>query len=378
MPASLTETDRLRVLMTADAVGGVWQYALDLVEGLRPHGVETTLAVLGPAPTADQQAMAEAAGARLILTGLPLDWTADTQDEVEEAGRAVARIAAQIRPDLVHLNSPALGAAAHFEAPVVAVCHSCVATWWQAVRGGALPEEFVWRTDLVRQGYASADRLLAPTAAFARATAEAYGLSEVPAVVRNGRRPLASHADASSELFVFTAGRLWDEGKNFSVIDRAAPRLPVPVLAAGPLQGPNGAQVEARNARALGRLNDADIARHLSAKPVFVSMARYEPFGLAVLEAAQAGCALVLSDIPTFRELWEGAALFVHPDDEDALADALNRLVQDAEARNLLGRAARKRADAYSLEAMSAGVLSAYRSVLAQTSQRSSLEGAAA
>ena len=39
--------------------------------------------------------------------------------------------------------------------------------------------------------------------------------------------------------------------------------------------------------------------------------ALYEPFGLAVLEAAQAGCALVLSDIPTFRELWDGAALFV-------------------------------------------------------------------
>jgi glycosyltransferase involved in cell wall biosynthesis len=378
MPASLKENASLRVLMTADAVGGVWQYALDLVEGLRPHGVETTLAVLGPAPTADQRTMADAAGAKLILTELPLDWTAENQGEVEEAGRAIARIAEQIRPDLVHLNSPALGAAARFEAPVVAVCHSCVATWWQAVRGGALPEEFVWRTDLVRQGYASADRLLAPTAAFARATAEAYGLSEAPAVVRNGRRSLASQADASSEPFVFTAGRLWDEGKNFAAIDHAAARLPVPVLAAGPLQGPNGTQVEARNAKTLGRLSDGEIARKLSARPIFVSVARYEPFGLAVLEAAQAGCPLVLSDIPTFRELWEGAALFVHPDDEDTLADAVNRLVQDAEARDRLGRAARERAVAYSLEAMSAGVLSAYRFLLAQPSQRSSLEGAAA
>jgi hypothetical protein len=38
-----------------------------------------------------------------------------------------------------------------------------------------------------------------------------------------------------------------------------------------------------------------------------------EPFGLAVLEAAQAGCPLVLSDLPGFRELWDGAALFRRP-----------------------------------------------------------------
>ncbi len=368
----------LRVLMTADAVGGVWQYALDLAQGLHRHGVETTLAVLGPAPSADQQATAEAAGAAIILTGLPLDWTADSQGEVAEAGHAVARIAAQVKADVVHLNSPALAASARFSVPVVAVCHSCVATWWQAVKGGTLPEEFVWRTELVRQGYAAADRLLAPTLAFAQATAQVYGLANVPVVVRNGRSAVQADNGASPEPFVFTAGRLWDEGKNFAVLDRAAARLSVQVIAAGPLQGPNGARIDACNVNALGRVSDAEIARHLSAKPVFVSVARYEPFGLAVLEAAQAGCPLILSDIPTFRELWEGAAFFVHPNDEEALVDAIERLVQDVEARTLLGSAARKRAEGYSVAAMSAGVLAAYRSVLSQQSHKSPLEGAAA
>ncbi len=377
MPSS-DGTTGLHVLMTADAVGGVWQYALDLAGGLRSHGIRTTLAVLGPAPSEDQRAMAEAAGAALIETGLSLDWTARDASEVKEAGSALARLAVQVRPDLVHLNSPALAADATFDVPVVAVCHSCVATWWQAVRGGSLPEDFIWRTDLVRRGYASASELLAPTAAFAQATAETYGLAEPPLVVKNGRRALQMKADAAFEPFVFTAGRLWDEGKNFAAIDRAAARLSVPVLAAGPLHGPNGAQVEARHAKALGSLTDLEIARHLSQKPIFVSMARYEPFGLAVLEAAQAGCALVLSDIPTFRELWEGAAFFVAPDDETAMTEAVERLMQDPRARAGLGDAARKRAEAYSVEAMSAGVLKVYRSMLAKTSSTSSLEGAAA
>jgi glycosyltransferase involved in cell wall biosynthesis len=184
--------------------------------------------------------------------------------------------------------------------------------------------------------------------------------------------------DDSAKPFVFTAGRLWDEGKNFVALSRVAHRLSVPVLAAGPLAGPNGVQVDASGVEALGRVNDGEIARHLSKRPIFVSAARYEPFGLAVLEAAQAGCALVLSNISTFRELWDEAAFFVDPGDEDAMADSIERLVQDADARAVLGRAAMQRAETYTVEAMSAGVLSVYRSILPRQDLRSSLEGAAA
>jgi glycosyltransferase involved in cell wall biosynthesis len=372
------EKTGLHVLMTADAVGGVWQYALDLSEGLRPHGVKTTIAVLGPLPSADQHVMAEVAGATLILTGLPLDWTAHSSYEVGETSRAIARIAEHVRPDVLHLNAPALAASAAFDVPVVAVCHSCVATWWHAVKSGPLPEEFVWRTELVKRGYDSAARLLAPTHAFAQATAQSYKLPQTPTVVRNGRRAMPVTGQRHNNEFVFTAGRLWDEGKNVAVIDRVASRLTAPVLAAGPLEGPNGTKVTVAHARALGRLSDAEIAQHLGAQPIFISIARYEPFGLAVLEAAQMECALVLSNIPTFRELWDGAALFVDPSDENAIAKAIEHLLDDSKARADLGRAARKRADAYTLEAMCAGVLNAYRTVLCQNPLRSPAEGAAA
>ncbi|MXQ11444.1 glycosyltransferase family 4 protein [Microvirga makkahensis] len=378
MPASERTTPALRVLMTADAVGGVWQYALDAAQGMRAHGVETTLAVLGPAPSDDQTGQAEALGIEVIMTDLPLDWTADHAGAVRESGRAVARLAAEIQPDIVHLNSPALFAGADFACPVVAVCHSCVATWWDAVRGGSLPGEFVWRTELVRQGYQRADTLLAPTAAFADATARVYGLARAPTVVRNGRQPITERNSRRHALFAFTAGRLWDEGKNFAAVDRAASRLSLPILAAGPLEGPNGARMTARHATALGRLSDAEVASYLSAQPIFVSAARYEPFGLAVLEAAQAGCALVLSDIPTLRELWEDAALFVDPDDDEAIARSIDRLAADDDARRAMGKAASDRASIYSLESMSTGLLSAYMSLLPSKVDPLSLKGAVA
>jgi glycosyltransferase involved in cell wall biosynthesis len=354
-----------RVLMTADAVGGVWTYALDLAGGLAAHGVETALAVLGPEPAADQEKAARAVpGLRLLSTGLPLDWLAETPEEVEAAGAALAALAAETGADVVHLHSPALAAgAARFPAPVVASCHSCVGTWWEAVREGPLPPDFAWRARLVARGCADADALVAPTAAFAAAKARFYGLAEPPAVVRNGRRPSPLPAAGGPAPFAFTAGRLWDEGKNLRALDCAAARLAgsVPVLAAGPTEGPGGARVALGHIGTLGRLSEGEVARRLAERPVFVSAALYEPFGLAVLEAAQAGCALVLSDIPAFRELWDGAAEFVPAEDDRAIAAAIGRAARDPDR---LGAAARARAERYTVEAMAAGTAAVYRALL--------------
>ena len=110
---------------------------------------------------------------------------------------------------------------------------------------------------------------------------------------------------------------------------------------------------------------------------VFVSAARYEPFGLAVLEAAHAGCALVLSDIPTFRELWYDAAVFVSPDDPVEIAAALRRLLDDRARAAEFGAAAQVRAAHYTAEAMATGMLAIYAELLAQPSGRKRAEAAA-
>lgn len=351
----------LRVLMTADAVGGVWPYSLDLARGLAEEGIEAVLAVLGPPPSADQRAEAASVPSlRLVETGLALDWLAADCSALREAAGALARLAGSVGADVVQLHSAALAALARFPAPVVAVQHSCVASWWEAVRGGPLPSDFAWRAALVREGLHSADLVVAPSAAFAAVTRRLYGLSATPRTVYNGRAAAAAAPRAQHD-FVFTAGRLWDAGKDLATLDAAAARIGVPVLAAGPLAGPNGTEASFFNLRCLGSVGAAEVAERLAARPIFVSTARYEPFGLAVLEAAQAGCPLVLSDIATFRELWGDAATFVPPGDADAVARAVGTLIGDATVRQAAGEAARGRADTYTHRAMAARMAALYR-----------------
>lgn len=360
MPDGLAGRIPARVLMSADAVGGVWRYALDLAAGFAARGVSVVLAVLGPAPDDAQRREAECVpGLRVVPTGLPLDWTAQNPAELHRASARLRALAARVGAGSVHLHAPALVGAESWPVPVVAVSHSCVATWWRAVRGGEMPADFAWRTDAAAEGMRRAAAVVVPSVAHAEALRVVYGPVDA-AVIHNGRRPLPPpRAGRSRERAVFHAGRLWDEGKGVAALDRAAAVLDAPVRAAGPVRGPNGAAAAFSHLDLLGTLDEAALASEYAGASVFASLARYEPFGLAVLEAAQAGRALVLSDIPTFRELWDGAALFVP--DEAALVPALRRALDAPEG---LAAAARERAGRYTADAMAEATLALHGAVL--------------
>ena len=199
--------------------------------------------------------------------------------------------------------------------------------------------------------------MIVPTVAHGRAIEAVYGPISVQ-VVHNGSRP--RRAKTQRRPAVLTAGRLWDEGKAVAWLDRAVAELGAPVLAAGPTRGPDGPEARFDHLQLLKNLGPDRLAAEYASATVFASMARYEPFGLAVLEAAQAGMALVLSDIPTFRELWDGAAIFV--DAEGSLRPALQQALANPEP---WAARAQSQAGQYTIERMAAGTLDVHCGVLA-------------
>ena len=339
------------ILITTDAVGGVWSYSLALATGIASGGQSCTLAVLGPAAQPHQmQAAAAIPRCTLVQTGLELDWLAPDRATLDRTARALAALATRARATSAHLHAPCL-AAADWPVPVVATAHSCMATWWEAVRGGPTPEGFAWHTAATLEGLARAAHVIAPSHAFGRDLRRAYGLTRTMEVIHNGL-PDAAAAEAGRDGCVLTAGRLWDEGKNVAILDQAAAQMQAPIHAAGPLAGPDGTAFAPGRLVALGTLSAPSLRAAMRRAAIFAAPSLYEPFGLAVLEAAQTGAPLVLADIPTFRELWDGAALFVPPREAAAWARALNALMGDPAARATLGQAARSRAAAYTQAAM--------------------------
>jgi glycosyltransferase involved in cell wall biosynthesis len=110
------------------------------------------------------------------------------------------------------------------------------------------------------------------------------------------------------------------------------------------------AHLERPGVRLLGRVDDAELAALYAGARALVAPSWLEGFGLGPLEAALHGTPAVVTDLPAFRETLDGAALFVAPGDEAALAGALVRIVGDAELRARLGARARAAASAFGPE----------------------------
>ncbi|HEX5829592.1 MAG TPA: glycosyltransferase family 4 protein [Gemmatimonadaceae bacterium] len=349
--------------MTADAVGGVWTYAVELTRALASHGVEVAIATMGVPPSAAQRAeVAALPNATLHESAFRLEWMADPWDDVARAGDWLLSLERRQRPDVVHLNGYA-HAALPWRAPALVVAHSCVCSWWRAVHGAPAPAEWDRYRATVRRGLRAARLLVAPTRAMLHALAEHHGPLPAARVVPNARDSRRFVPDVE-EPFVFAAGRLWDEAKNVGALARVAPRLPWPVYVAGDAAAPDGSAPTLAGVRVLGRLDERAMASWLGRAAVFALPARYEPFGLSALEAALAGCALVLGDIPSLREVWGDAAAYVPPDDADALGATITTLATSAPRRERLAARARARAATYAPARQAAAYLHCYHQLL--------------
>lgn len=357
-----------RILMTGDTVGGVWTYTMELAEALGAHGVEVVLAALGGPPTVEQRLEAcRIPNLELLTSNFKLEWMDNPWRDMAQSGRWLLDLEKQYAPDVVHLNSYGHGALP-WSTPVAVTAHSCVLSWWQAVKGCAAPASWNRYRKTVTACLNAAGVVIAPSQAMAAAVAGHYGRDSCR-VIANGRRP-DRFRRAPKEEFVLTAGRLWDEAKNVAAVARAAAKLPWPVYLAGDDRHPDRHDREpSTGCIPLGRLAPDALAGWYSRAAIYASPARYEPFGLSALEAAHSGCALVLGDIPSLREVWGDAAVFVPPDDAEALAAALGGLIADPAYRETMARAASNHAARYTPGRMADAYMDAYRSLAAERRQ---------
>lgn len=344
-----------RILMTADTVGGVWTFALELASSLSHAGVKIILAAIGPTISAEQRDEA-ARISRLTLHhgAYRLEWMGEPWKDVEESGRWLAALEDRYAPDIVHLNTYGHGAVP-WRAPVVLTAHSCVLSWWSAVKHEPAPAEWDRYRDAVERSLACASIVTAPSNWMLGELSRHY--SNRPRASRaiwNGRSAPYFHP-RPKEPFVLCAGRLWDEAKNAAALARAAERIAWPVYLAGDSAHPFS------SCRMLGRLSPDALASWYGRAAIYAQPARYEPFGLSILEAALAGCALVLGDTPSLREIWGDAAVFVAPDDGPALAKAIGRLIRNDPERRLLVRRSLGRSRLYTPARMAAEYLDVYR-----------------
>ena len=356
--------------MTADAVGGVWPYSLDLITDFVREGAEVLLVTQGPEPSADQtRQFAGIHGTRLLHLGGALEWMPDGFNDFSRACRLMLEIEHEFQPEIVHLNGYSL-AAASWKAPVVTVAHSCVFSWWQAVHHSDPGNEWREYRERVRQGLAAANAIVAPSRFMRDSVVLHYGIAADSINIISNFSTAEVTNRGRKAPYVLAAGRMWDLAKNLRLLQAIAGDLAWPLRIAG--SEPESTSDE--GVSYLGRLSHPEVLAQMSEAGIFAHPAVYEPFGLAVLEAARSGCCLVLADIPSMHELWDGAAVFVEAGNARAWAAAINELTQERNRLTQLAEQARTRAGQFRRDELT----TKYRLLYAQAIAHKATAGVAA
>lgn len=324
----------MHVLMTTDTVGGVWTYTQDLVRELLSAGYRITLVTLGRALSPVQQSWtvstASDAGDSFacIETAYKLEWMAGCEQDIDASSTFLAELIAHCKPDLLHSNQFAYGALTT-ELPKLVVAHSDVISWMSAVYKCDAPDpEWVPSyKQSVSDGLRQADAVVAPSHWMASELNRIYGPLPHVQVIVNGRNSDGFSAGASKRLRALSVGRLWDKGKNVALLNKVRSRMPIWVM--GETSSPDGEGLKrwSGSVHYLPSTGEAAVQELMRDSAVYVITSIYEPFGLAPVEAALSGCAIICSDIPSLREVWGNAALYYPPDDAAALSALLDYLV---------------------------------------------------
>ena len=322
-----------------------WTYALGLCASLQKDGVDFTLAVLGGPLTDPQRAQLRMLNnVRVCESSYRAEWQTDDAIEIARAGEWLLDMADRYDVDIVHLNEFAHAALPWRVRPLVT-----------ALRGDP-PEHILARASA---GVRQAGALVATNRTALESVQSRCGRAPLAWVVPFGRS-ISTPVVRNKEQLIAASGSYDSSAHNLPALARVAPRLSWPVFMLTNAPTVTALNVPLVNVHFLGQLSTNDRMAVLARAGIFVCAARAAGTELDVLEAAHAGCALVLGDVPELREEWDRHAMFVDPDDDESLHGAVTFLMRDIDARTDLASRARRRAATFSPDRAAAAYLAIY------------------
>lgn len=358
----------ITILMTTDTVGGVWTYSLELCRAMKSFHVFFYVVSLGEYPSENQlEEVKTIENMQLFPTSYKLEWMQNPWKDIYRTRKKIDYLIAELQPDLLHFNN-FIQKQENWNRPLVTVFHSCVHSWWRGVKGCEPPAEWENYRELVNNALNNSNRVVFPSKSIRNTAHQIYGLKPNSEVIYNGRN-LENSRTEPKEDFILCCGRLWDEAKNLKILQKIAAEISWPIYVAGDFHpSEEDGDSSLNNLRFLGKLNSEEMKYWFQRAAIYVNPAKYEPFGLAVLEAASAGCGLVLSNIETLQEIWKENALFFDPEQPKELIRKLNFLIADHGQRKIYQDLAKSASKTFSLDRFSESYSRLYMELLSKDS----------
>ncbi len=353
-----------------DSFAGIERVIWQIAEGCEERGIRSDVLSLSPSVS----------GGDPMQVGRHRAYKAHRDFHVASTGFSVSGIRAFAdlarEADIVHY---------HFPWPYMDMAHFLT-------RHGK-PTVLTYHSDIVRQKMLlqfykplmhaflkRVDRIVATSPNYVESSPVLAAYRDKTSVIPIGLEPLpkempdpavveAWRARVGQDFFLFVGALRYYKGLSFLI--EAARKTGLPVVVVG--EGEMGAELAAAglpNLQLVGGVDDADRAAllELSLAFVFPSHLRSEAFGVALLEAARGGRAMISCEIGTgtsYINIDGETGIVIPPADSSAIASAMEKLHQDRALARRMGEAAHERfCNIFSAAPMVNSYIALYRSLL--------------
>jgi glycosyltransferase involved in cell wall biosynthesis len=343
-----------RILMTGDAIGGVWTYVCELAKGIGKYNFEIVLALMGDPPSKHQyDQICSIGNVTLCYQPYRLEWMENPWKDVGEAGEWLLSLQKMYVPDIVQINGYA-HVSLPWNVPVLCAAHSCVYSWFSHVKKKLPDSSWDEYKKKVQKALLSASVVVTPSQSMLADLKLHYGEIKNYKVIYNGRSKV-NFGCGKKEPVIFASGRIWDEAKNLKLLFDISRNFEWPLYVAGAGKIGEGRET------CLGLLSESEMISWFNKASIYIHTALYEPFGLSVLEAAYGNCALILSDIESLREIWKGEAMYINPHSTEEIISTVAMLIKNKALLTEYAQRANLQSQRYSCDSMCKEYVKAYK-----------------
>lgn len=347
-------TKKILLVITKGNQGGAQRYVYDLARSLPQRGYETVVAIGGESGSWLQNACTALGIRTVTLTSVARDVSV-SQDSASLG--ALVTLFKQERPDIVHLNSSKIGLLGAVAARLTGVPRIIFTAhgWAYNEKRSLVMRITFWLAHAVSMFLV--DVTIANSAATARRAPIKWKLTAVPLGIENVQ--FLSKAEARAALAIDPNTTIYGsvaelhKNKGLDVLIDAVPYMAlnahVFIIGGGEKRAALIAKMTARKLKDRVTLagHKDDAAELLKAFDIYVQPSRTESAGYALLEAGLAGLPVVATQVGGIPEIIEDGVtgLLVPPENPRALANALQKLVDDPTLAARYGTALKARVE---------------------------------
>jgi glycogen(starch) synthase len=331
----------LKLLMTTDVSGEVWDYTHALCKTLSASGAAKILVLAcGGMPSKEQREQLQNSNYDIVFLEYSFNWRNGFdifQQNINKIETIVNNSIQEFSPDLIHWNNSFC--TLKNDLPQIHAVHEDVLgqIYSQKKHGGISESDYKKYRDIIISSLDMSGVIVATSRFLADEILKKYEINKKIKIIYNGIS-FESNSEFANEPFLITKLSAQNSYHNLIFLIKTAQKMPenIKIFVLG--EKPAGNFKKPKNIEFLSGLSGEELKEFYKKSSIYLALSSWDVYSRTQIEAAYSNCAIVANDVPIFRDLWGDCACIFDRNNVNSLIKNINNLIENSRLLNLTAK----------------------------------------